>query len=594
MSKLPRDILLGFLLVCALALTAMSLRWLRPADQAAYDLQMRLLRAHEARPLPRDVVVIGVDEISFEAIAEPYALWHRQFGALLMGLAAAKPAVVGLAVPLPVRSYEFLVKGIDAPLLDGLRALDAATSLVIGQPPGLGQRLRPLAAEIAAAAPKAKLASLAICEDTDGVVRRIHQRRCRSEDERPPLAHQMAKALGREGSPSGLIDYSVGGPIEFTPLGTVLGWLREGRGDKLAALVEGRPVVVASVLPDDIRFRLPVALAAWQPASFSVPAGIVHVQALRAMLGRGLVERGTEDSSLLLAALAALAWFGRSGLAKSAAVGALALAVFGYATFSLWHGTRLYAGSLLIILLGAWLARTLFDSFRHLRERRQLRAAFAGHVSPQVMRAILRGRLMPDVAGERTQVTLLFADIHGFTARSARATPEASIALLNRFHAEAAAAVQARGGAIDRGIGDGVLATFGLPQPLAAPQRNALEAAQDLLRRIERLNRLLVADGQAALEIGIAVHCGDVLAGYVGSARRRDFSVIGDAVGAVERLEGLTLEVAYPVVCSRPVAAAVGYAAGMVDLGERELADGSRMAVAGWNPPQPEAGAGAG
>jgi len=587
MPKLPRDILLGFLLVCAIGLAATSLRWLRPADQWFHDTQMRLLRWQGAGPLPRDVVVIGIDERSHEAIAEPYALWHRPLGELLRGLAAARPAVVGLAIPLPMRSYEFLVKGIDAPLIEGLRALDAAAPLVIGQPPGLGRQLRPLAPELVAAAPHAQLASLAICEDTDGVVRRIHQRRCRDDQALPPLAHLMAKALGREGSPSGMIDYAVGGAIDFTPLGSVLGWLREGRGDKLAALVDGRPVVVVSVLPDEVRYRLPVMLSAWEPTSFSVPAGIVHVQALRAMLGRGLLEPGLQDFSLLLAALAALAWFGRSGPLKLLLVVAGAGALFGYATFLLWHGTRIQAGGLLAILLGAWLARVLYDSARHRRERRELRAAFAGHVSPRTMRAILHGRLLPDVAGQRTEVTLLFADIHGFTARSGQATPEAGIALLNRFHVEAAAAVQAHGGAIDRGVGDGVLATFGLPQPLDAPQRGALEAAHDLLLRIERMNRQFRADGLPALEIGIGVHCGEVLAGYVGSARRRDFNVIGDVVGDVERIERLTARTGYPVVCSRPVAAAVGYAAGMVDLGEQALDDGHPVAVAGWRPPSP-------
>jgi hypothetical protein len=91
------------------------------------------------------------------------------------------------------------------------------------------------------------------------------------------------------------------------------------------------------------------------------------------------------------------------------------------------------------------------------------------------------------------------------------------IGLLNRFHAAAGLAIQNSGGAVDKYVGDGLTATFGLPQPLAAPQRNALEAAQDLLLRIERLNGELAAEGIEPLRVGIGIHSGEVLAGYVGS-----------------------------------------------------------------------------
>jgi adenylate cyclase len=159
------------------------------------------------------------------------------------------------------------------------------------------------------------------------------------------------------------------------------------------------------------------------------------------------------------------------------------------------------------------------------------------------------------------------------------------IELLNRFYGEAAAAIHGRGGAIDKYIGDGLMATFGVPQPLPAPERNALEAAQDLLVRIHRLNQTLTAAGQAPIEIGIGIHRGEVLAGYVGSKRRRDFTVIGDPVNTASRLEGLTKEVGYPVVCSHAVAMAVNFSGGLVDLGDRPIKGRGELHVWGWNPP---------
>lgn len=582
MFGLSRDILIGFLLVCAAAWSLMETRTLRFADQALYDAQVQWLRANAPTPLAHDVVVIGIDENAFETIVEPTALWHAHFGVLFAGLAAARPAVVGLAMPLPVRSYDFLVKDIDAPLLAGIYLLRSAAPLVVGQPPGVGGKLRPIAPELRAAIGEGAVASLAICEDTDGTVRRINQLRCRSDDKQEPLALAMAKHMGRQGSLSGLIDYSVGGAIEYTPVATVLGWIRRGEEEPLRALVKGRAVVVASLLPTEPRYRLPVPLAAWEPGSRTEPGAVVHIQALRSLLGRGLIERVPANFSLMLAGIGTLLWFGRSGWLKTLVlIGVIGGFVAG-STFALWHGSYLRVANIVIVTLLAFSARQAWDFARQFRERQNLRAMFAGHVSPQVMRALLGGELQVDKNGQRREVTILFAGIRGFAVRSAGATPEAMLDLLNRFHAAAAMSIQANGGAVDKYVGDGLVATFCLPQPLPAPQRSALEAAQDLLLRVDRLNVELAAEGIEAIRIGIGIHSGEVLAGHVGSGKRREFSVIGSAVGIAGQLEAMTKEFPHPVICSTVVAAAVGFAGGMVDLGTPRA---DLPALWGWTPP---------
>jgi class 3 adenylate cyclase/CHASE2 domain-containing sensor protein len=588
MSRIPRDILIGFLLVCAAGWSLMETRALRFADRAMYDAQVALLRERSPTPLAHDVVLIGIDEAAYVAIPEPLALWHTHLATLFVGLSVAEPAVVGVALPLPVRSYDFLVKDIDATLVSGLHRLKAAAPLVVGQPPGVGTRLRPIAPELMAAIGEDSLASLAICEDADGAVRRINQRRCQSTDKRLPLSLAMAKHLGRQGSPTGLIDYSVGGPIEYTPLLTVLGWVYRGEYDSLRALVKGRAVVVASLLPSESRYHLPVPLAGWAPDSRTEPAALVHVQALRSLLARGLIERAPDNLSLLLAGLGALFWFGRGGWLKGLVLLAALGALFAGSTYALWQGEYLRVANITMVTLLAYGAREAWQFARQFRERRMLRRMFAGHVSPQVMRALLGGELQLEESGRRQQVTLLAIGIRGFAARETKATPPAMVGLLNRFHAAAALAIQNNGGAVDKYVGDGLTATFGLPQPLPSPQRNALEAARDLLLRIERLNAELAAEGVEPLQIGIGIHSGEVLAGYVGSSQRREFSVIGDAVGTASRLEAMSKDAGHPVLCSRPVAEAVGFGAGMVDLGT--TVDG--VAAWGWTPRALPQGAG--
>ena len=584
MRRPSRDILLGFVLICLLAISLMSSNLLRWADLSVYDAQTRWLRTRAPSILAQDVVVIGLDEAAYESIAEPHALWHRHLGELFAGLAEAKPAVVGLATPLPVRSYDFLIKGIDAPLIDGLKRLRAAAPLVVGQPVGIGRRLRPVAPELLAAA-GGTTGSLAICEDSDGTVRRIFQRRCLTEDKTEPFAHVMARQMGREGAPGGLIDFSAGGEIEYLPVRDVLAWIRQGQHEQLRSRMQGRAVVVASLLPTEVRHRLPVELAAWERGSRTEPGAVAHVQALRSLLSRGLIERVADSMELLLAACGALLWFGRNGWLKLTALLGASGAVLAGSTHALWQGRYLHTGTLLAVILMAFLARLTWESTRHYREKQLLRSAFAGHVSPQVMRAILGGDLQPDADGERCQVTILFADIHGFKARSENATAEVMIALLNRYYAEVSAAIHSHGGAIDKFIGDGLTATFGVPQPLPAPQRNALEAAQDMLVRLARLNTELVAEGLAPLEIGVGIHGGEVLAGYVGSRTRRDFTVIGDPVNIAARLENMSKTTGYPVICSQDVAASVGFAGGMVDLGVEDSEGHPGLHLWGWNPP---------
>lgn len=581
----PYLILTGFALVLALGYAINESRLLRFADQSLYDVQTRWLRANASTPLAQDVVVIGLDEAAYETIPEPTSLWHRHLADLLTGLAQARPAVVGLATPLPVRSYNFLIEGIDIPLTEALKRQKTAAPLVIGQPLGIGNRLRPIAPEMRAAAGTETIASLAICEDTDGVVRHINQQQCQSEDKNIPLALAMARHLGRQGSASGMIDYTVGGSIDYTPIGDVLDWIRHGEHGKVRALVEGRAVVIANLLPTEARHPLPVQLAAWEPGSRTEPGAVAHIQALRSLLARGLIERVPDMVSLLLTGLVSLFWFGPHSRRKALAAVGVSLALFATSTFALWNSHYLPTATVLGCLLLAFLLRMAWDSLRQYRHKQTLRAMLAGHVSPQVLRAILGGTLELEGEGQRCRVTLLAAGIRGFSQRREQAAPAVMIDLLNRFYAEAAAAIQAHGGAIDHYVGDGLVAVFGVPQPLDAPQRNALETAQEILWRLERLNAELAANGQEAVQIGIGLHDGEVLAGYIGSPRHRDFSAIGAAVIHVQALQALTRKTAHPVLLTQEVAQAAGFAGGIKNLGPLPLSDGTTPAIWGWTPP---------
>src|SRR5260221_14309397 len=129
----------------------------------------------------------------------------------------------------------------------------------------------------------------------------------------------------------------------------------------------------------------------------------------------------------------------------------------------------------------------------------------------------------------------MFCDVHCFTSRAWKMPPEQVISLLNQHFAAATAAIYKHGGTTNKFLGEGVMAFFGAPQPLDCPEKNALEAAQDILRAVRSLNRKLAASGAAPLEGGIGLHCGEVGPGHVGGRLHQECTAGGEGGGLAPR-----------------------------------------------------------
>ena len=138
------------------------------------------------------------------------------------------------------------------------------------------------------------------------------------------------------------------------------------------------------------------------------------------------------------------------------------------------------------------------------------------------------------------EVAVLFADIVGFSSLAERQSPEQVIGLLRDFHRRLEQAVFANGGTLDKFLGDGVMATFGTPEPGLQDAVNALAAAQAMHASIERWNEARARSALPAIRLSVGLHFGSVVLGDIGSQRRLEFAVLGDAVNLASRLEGLT------------------------------------------------------
>jgi adenylate cyclase len=137
--------------------------------------------------------------------------------------------------------------------------------------------------------------------------------------------------------------------------------------------------------------------------------------------------------------------------------------------------------------------------------------------------------------GEKSEVTVLCCDIRGFTRLAAGIATEDVVDLLNDYFRVLVEAVFAFDGTIDKFLGDGLLAVFGSPEADARQHEHGVRAAMAMQAAVRRLNAQRTARGQPACEIGIAVHCGEVLHGFIGAQERMEFTVIGDAVNRASR-----------------------------------------------------------
>lgn len=201
----------------------------------------------------------------------------------------------------------------------------------------------------------------------------------------------------------------------------------------------------------------------------------------------------------------------------------------------LWLGVL--APSATTLLGGVWGGTVL--TLAELNRRRRIeteRANLSRYFSPSLVET-LAGRRDEPIARQQ-QAAVLFVDLVGFTARSERMPPERSLAQLRRFHALVEEAVFAEDGTLDKFLGDGALATFGVPDPSEQDAAAALAAA----KRMAAVVAAWRVEDPEAPKVAIGVHQGRLFLGDVGGRRRFEFTVIGDTVNVASRLEGLARE----------------------------------------------------
>lgn len=165
------------------------------------------------------------------------------------------------------------------------------------------------------------------------------------------------------------------------------------------------------------------------------------------------------------------------------------------------------------------------------------RANYSRFMPEYVVKQLLDNPDSFRLGGANQMVTVLFADIRGFTALSEREKPEKVVGLLNRYFSVMTDIIFAHGGTLDKYIGDGLMAIFGAPTATPEDALNAVKAAVTMQKRLTTLNVELRTEGYGQIAVGIGLHTGEATIGYIGSDKRSEYTAIGDTVNLAARLE---------------------------------------------------------
>jgi len=162
------------------------------------------------------------------------------------------------------------------------------------------------------------------------------------------------------------------------------------------------------------------------------------------------------------------------------------------------------------------------------------------------------------LGGRHVQATVMFSDIRGFTALSTTQLPDETIELLNTYYTLMFDAISGQGGVVNQMIGDGLMAVFGAPLPLADAPAAAVRAALDMIEMVQLFNAERALEGKPPIAIGIGIATGEMVAGYTGTQRRATYTCVGDVVNLAARLEAHTKVAQRPVLVDAATRAALG------------------------------------
>lgn len=553
----------------ALAATA-ALLWLAGGlDRADRALGDRLVLQHShTRSPPSDIVLVAIDQKSLEVLNEEAGAWpwpRAIHGELLDGLARFKPRAVAFDVMF--NEADMFRPDSDQVLRDVAKAQPnlffASMRLVDGNATPIDQLPASMGAERTAGttdmAPPTLLVPLVLDPanwqgglinfeaDSDGTGRHHRLWTDLGGWRMPSMAASVARFAGASLPDRDRIRLhwfrQAPRTIAYSDLLHDLGQ----ENPVIAPTLAGHIVVVGATAPglNDMR---PTPLGAQTQGVLVITTALANLRA-----GDWLRDLPARWPLALLASglLAAAFRRRRSPFHIGLALGAASVAVLAAAYFALRLDYWLPVGAALML---AWTAFGLFTVQAQWLDRREREATvgiFGRFLDPRVVQTLVdAGELSRDSKPEAREITILFSDIRGFTSLSETRSPEQVVDLLNRYFTRQVEVIFRHGGTLDKFIGDAVMAFWNAPTDTPGHAEKAVAAAIEMTRALDDFKRELQArnEGLGDFDVGIGLHTGPAVVGFLGSDTRMEYTAIGDTVNLGSRIESATKGVARVLV----------------------------------------------
>jgi adenylate cyclase len=275
----------------------------------------------------------------------------------------------------------------------------------------------------------------------------------------------------------------------------------------------------------------------------TMPGAEFHANVLDGLLSNRAIAPAAPWQRVATMLLPALAVSVVGALAAPWVTAAAALAASAALT---WYTTRALGQGLwlplVVPVLGvvlAFVADLAWSYFVEGREKRRVKRLFSRYVSKDVYQQLLANPNEVGLGGERREMTVLFSDMRGFTTLSESGEAEDLVRQLNQYFTRMVDVVFAHRGTVDKFVGDMVMALYGAPLDDPEHADHAVQTALRMVEELQDLNRRWAVEGRAALDIGIGINTGEMIAGNIGSDTIMSYTVIGDNVNLGARLESL-------------------------------------------------------
>ena len=253
------------------------------------------------------------------------------------------------------------------------------------------------------------------------------------------------------------------------------------------------------------------------------------------------------------------------------------------ANLAYWHAglaVPIAAAFCVSVLLYAF--NMCWGYFVESRSKRQFTDLFGQYVPPELVDEMARDPVRYSMDGRNAELTVLFADVRGFTSISEGLDPHELTCLMNAYLSTMTEVIRRHRGTLDKYIGDAIMAFWGAPVADADHARHAVEAALDMQRAVRTLDAQFTERGWPLLHIGVGINTGTMTVGDMGSSVRKAYTVMGDAVNLASRIEGLTKQYGVGIVIGEETRARIGdYACREID---RVRVKGKAQPVALYEP----------